>query len=121
MKSLIASASRMGIVAPLFIDVMSIPRLVRPEIKKLKSLQGKNTEAKENMDDRHYMWVSQCPLGSTRTQSLIDKTYSRQFATLIFSAQNLNISHLVPQDVIILALFVFVWSAALTVGISCIS
>jgi len=47
MNSLIASASRMGIVPPLFIDVMSIPRLVRPEIKKLKSLKEKNTEAKE--------------------------------------------------------------------------
>ena len=73
MNSLIASASRMGIVAPLFIDVMSIPRLVRPEIKKLKSLQEKNTEAKGNMDDRHYMWVSQCPLGATSTQSLVNK------------------------------------------------
>ena len=44
MNNLIASESRIGIVPPLFIDVMSIARLVGPENKKLKSLQEKNTQ-----------------------------------------------------------------------------
>lgn len=71
MNNLIASESRIGIVPPLFIDVMSIARLVGPENKKLKSLQEKNTQKRwKNMDDRHYMWVSQCSLGWASTHSL---------------------------------------------------
>lgn len=46
------------------------------------------------MDDRHYMWVSQCPLGSTSTHSLDDISRPKNFNV---SMDQIKLRWYVPQ------------------------